>query len=84
MFLNCLLGSSHYIVWSTSSDKGALCLVGGKKNKNKNLHFESGRRKNKKEKLESDFNSKNKRIQWEFIPFREKKSFYFWACRRKK
>ena len=25
------LGSSHYIVWLTSSDTGILCLVGGKK-----------------------------------------------------
>ena len=25
------LGHTQYIVWSTSSDKGDLCLVGGKK-----------------------------------------------------
>ncbi len=41
----CYLGHSYYIVWSTSSDKGGLYLVGGKKNKNKNLDFDSGWRK---------------------------------------
>ena len=47
-----LLGSSHYIVWSTSSDKGVLSLVGGKKIKISILTLVGG--KNKK-KLESDF-----------------------------
>ncbi len=47
-------GHTHFIVWSTSSDKGLLCVVGGKKNKNKNLHFASSEKKIKK-KLESYF-----------------------------
>ena len=32
------LGHSQYIVWSTSSDKGVLCLVGEKK-KLKEMQF---------------------------------------------
>ena len=71
------LGSSHYIVWSTSSDKGVLCLVGGKKNINKNLHFDSGWRKKYKKSWKVTFYSKNKQIQLEFMQFWKKYPLIF-------
>ena len=37
VYYMCRLGHTHYIVWSTSSDKGVLYLVGGKKIKIKIL-----------------------------------------------
>ncbi len=61
------LGHSHYIIWSTSSDKGILYLVGGKKNKNKNWDFVSGRRKKFKKSWKVTFSIENQQISYKFL-----------------
>ncbi len=53
-----LLGDTQYIVWSTSSDKGLLALVGGKKIKNKRPYLACIGGKNKKDALKLVFLSR--------------------------
>ncbi len=66
------LGSSHYIVWLTSSDKGVLCLVEGKKIKIKIYILTLVGGKNKKKVGKLLFILKINKFNWNLCSFGEK------------
>ncbi len=66
------LGSSHYIVWSTSSDKGVFCLVGGKKIKIKIYILTLVGGKNEKKVRKWLFIVKINKFSWNLCSFGKK------------